>query len=340
MGGVGIVFLLLIILFIIIGLAKTIIIVPEQKVYVVESLGAYKECWGTGLHFKVPFLDRIARKVNMKEQVADFDPQPVITSDNVTMKIDSVVYFKISDARLYSYGIENPIAAIENLTATNLRNIIGSLDLDKTLTSRDIINTKMRAVLDEATDPWGIKVTRVEVKNIIPPEAIRTAMEKQMKAEREKRETITKAEGERQAKILEAEGNKEAAIRNAEASKQAKILAAEAEAESLRKVKEAEAEGIKAIKQAEADGIVALRNAGIDEGIIALRSLDALGKLGSSPSTKIVIPSEMQNMASLVASIKGVTEATDTVVKKTPAKTSNPVPTQAVQMKADTNPFK
>lgn len=338
MGGI---IFLVVLLFIIIAISRLIVIVPEQHIYVIESLGTYKECWEAGMHIKTPFVDRIARKVSAKEQVADFDPQPVITSDNVTMKIDSVVYFRISDAKLYTYGIENPIAAIENLTATNLRNIIGSLDLDKTLTSRDIINTKMRAALDEATDPWGIKVTRVEVKNITPPEAIRTAMEKQMKAEREKREMVTLAEAKRQAQILEAEGNKEAKIRQAEADKQAKILAAEADAESLRKVKEAEAEGIKAIKIAEADGIRALREAGIDEGIVALRSLEALGNLGKSASTKIVIPSEMQNMASLVASIKGTAESLkdkdDTnknVVK------ANPMPAQAVTKKGhNTDPF-
>ena len=263
-------------------------IVPQAKSYVVERIGSYYQTWGNGLHFLIPFIDRVAGAVTLKEIVKDFAPQPVITKDNVTMQIDTVVYFQITDAKLYTYGVENPINAIENLTATTLRNLIGELELDQTLTSRDIINTKMRAILDEATDPWGIKVNRVEVKNIIPPRDIQEAMEKQMRAERERREKILQAEGEKKSSVLIAEGEKESAILRAEANKQSKIKMAEGEAEALLKLKQAEAEGIKLLKEAKAD-----------KSVIALKSLDALGKVADGKATKIIIPSDLQNIASL-----------------------------------------
>ena len=263
-------------------------IVPQAKSYVVERIGSYYQTWGNGLHFLIPFIDRVAGAVTLKEIVKDFAPQPVITKDNVTMQIDTVVYFQITDAKLYTYGVENPISAIENLTATTLRNLIGELELDQTLTSRDIINTKMRAILDEATDPWGIKVNRVEVKNIIPPRDIQEAMEKQMRAERERREKILQAEGEKKSSVLIAEGEKESAILRAEANKQSKIKMAEGEAEALLKLKQAEAEGIKLLKDAKAD-----------KSVIALKSLDALGKVADGKATKIIIPSDLQNIASL-----------------------------------------
>ena len=263
-------------------------IVPQAKSYVVERIGSYYQTWGNGLHFLIPFIDRVAGAVTLKEIVKDFAPQPVITKDNVTMQIDTVVYFQITDAKLYTYGVENPISAIENLTATTLRNLIGELELDQTLTSRDIINTKMRAILDEATDPWGIKVNRVEVKNIIPPRDIQEAMEKQMRAERERREKILQAEGEKKSSVLIAEGEKESAILRAEANKQSKIKMAEGEAEALLKLKQAEAEGIKLLKEAKAD-----------KSVIALKSLDALGKVADGKATKIIIPSDLQNIASL-----------------------------------------
>lgn len=263
-------------------------IVPQAKSYVVERIGSYYQTWGNGLHFLIPFIDRVAGTVTLKEIVKDFAPQPVITKDNVTMQIDTVVYFQITDAKLYTYGVENPISAIENLTATTLRNLIGELELDQTLTSRDIINTKMRAILDEATDPWGIKVNRVEVKNIIPPRDIQEAMEKQMRAERERREKILQAEGEKKSSVLIAEGEKESAILRAEANKQSKIKMAEGEAEALLKLRQAEAEGIKLLKEAKAD-----------KSVIALKSLDALGKVADGKATKIIIPSDLQNIASL-----------------------------------------
>ncbi len=263
-------------------------IVPQAKSYVVERIGSYYQTWGNGLHFLIPFIDRVAGAVTLKEIVKDFAPQPVITKDNVTMQIDTVVYFQITDAKLYTYGVENPISAIENLTATTLRNLIGELELDQTLTSRDIINTKMRAILDEATDPWGIKVNRVEVKNIIPPRDIQEAMEKQMRAERERREKILQAEGEKKSSVLIAEGEKESAILRAEANKQSKIKMAEGEAEALLKLRQAEAEGIKLLKEAKAD-----------KSVIALKSLDALGKVADGKATKIIIPSDLQNIASL-----------------------------------------
>ncbi|MBQ8193584.1 MAG: SPFH/Band 7/PHB domain protein [Bacilli bacterium] len=277
-----IVVLVLVVLFII----PNIKIVPQAKSYVVERLGSYLTTWANGIHFKLPFIDRVSNKVTLKEQVKDFAPQPVITKDNVTMQIDTVVYFQITDPKLYTYGIEDPINAIENLTATTLRNIIGDLELDQTLTSRDIINAKMRSILDEATDPWGIKVNRVEVKNIIPPRDIQEAMEKQMRAERERREKILQAEGEKKSSILIAEGEKESAILKAEAHKEAKIKMAEGEAEALLKLKKAEADGIKLLKEA-----------GADSSVLTLKSYEALEKVANGQSTKIIVPSNLQNVA-------------------------------------------
>lgn len=279
-------------------------IVPQAQAIVLERLGKYHTTWDAGIHFMVPFIDRVAKRVNLKEQVADFPPQPVITKDNVTMRIDSVVFFVITEPRLYAYGVENPIAAIENLTATTLRNIIGSMDLDTTLTSRETINTEMRAQLDVATDPWGIKVNRVELKNILPPDAIREAMEKQMKAEREKREVITLAQGKKESAVLTAQGNKEAAILNAEAEKQTAILHAEAEKERRIQEAEGQAQAIREVKQAEAEGIRMLREAGADDAVIRLRSLETLAKMSEGESTKIIIPSEIQGMAGLLTALK------------------------------------
>ena len=276
-------------------LASNIVIVPQAKAYIVERLGTYKCTWGTGLHFKVPLFERIARRVTLKEQVVDFPPQPVITKDNVTMQIDTVVYFQITDPKLFTYGIESPMAAIENLTATTLRNIIGDLELDQTLTSRDIINTKMRAILDEATDAWGIKVNRVELKNIIPPAAIQDAMEKQMKAERERRESILVAEGKKQSAILVAEGEKEATVLAAEANRLAKIKEAEGEAEALLTV-----------QKALADSIAMLNDAAPSEQVIKLKSLEAFSAAADGKSTKIIIPSEIQGLAGLASSFKEV----------------------------------
>ncbi|WP_230398537.1 SPFH domain-containing protein [Novisyntrophococcus fermenticellae] len=287
-------------------LASCIKIVPQAKAYVIEMLGAYKGTWGTGLHFKVPFFEHIAKKVNLKEQVVDFPPQPVITKDNVTMRIDTVIFFQITDPKLFAYGVENPIMAIENLSATTLRNIIGEMELDETLTSREIINTKMRAALDIATDPWGIKVNRVELKNIMPPAAIQEAMEKQMKAERERRESILIAEGEKRSTVLVAEGKKESAILDAEANKQAAILKAEAEKEKRIREAEGEAEAILKVQQANADGIRMLKEAGADEAVLTLKSLDALGRMAEGQATKIVIPSDLQGMASLATTLKEV----------------------------------
>ena len=263
----------------------------------------YKATWGTGPHFKMPFIERIAKRVNLKEQVVDFAPQPVITKDNVTMRIDTVVFFQITDPRLFTYGVENPIMAIENLTATTLRNIIGEMELDATLTSREIINTKMRASLDVATDPWGIKVNRVELKNIIPPAAIQEAMEKQMKAERERREAILKAEGEKKSTILVAEGKKESAILDAEAEKQAAILRAEAEKEKMIKEAEGQAEAILKVQQAKADGIRFIKEAGADQSVLTLKSLEAFAQAADGRATKIIIPSEIQGIAGLVTSL-------------------------------------
>ena len=292
-------------------LASCVKIVPQAQACVVERLGAYKDTWSTGVHFKVPIIERVAKRVNLKEQVADFPPQPVITKDNVTMRIDTVVFFQITDAKLYAYGVENPIMAIENLTATTLRNIIGDLELDQTLTSRETINAKMRASLDIATDPWGIKVNRVELKNIIPPAAIQDAMEKQMKAERERREAILRAEGEKKSTILVAEGKKESAILDAEADKQAAILHAEAEKEKRIKEAEGQAEAILKVQQAQADGIRFLREAGADNAVLQLKSLEAFQAAANGRATKIIIPSEIQGLAGRATSIAELVKNTD-----------------------------
>ncbi len=299
----GIVLLILLILAILI-VASCIKIVPQAQAYVVERLGAYQDTWGVGLHFKVPIIDKVAKRVLLKEQVADFPPQPVITKDNVTMRIDTVVFFQITDPKLFTYGVENPIMAIENLTATTLRNIIGDLELDQTLTSRETINAKMRASLDVATDPWGIKVNRVELKNIIPPAAIQDAMEKQMKAERERREAILRAEGEKKSTILVAEGKKESAILEAEAEKQSAILRAEAEKEKMIREAEGEAEAILKVQQATADGLRYIKEVGADDAVLKLKSLEAFEKAADGKATKIIIPSEIQNMAGVLASAK------------------------------------
>ena len=290
-----IIFWIILALIVLIIVAKNIVIVPQAHAYIVERLGTYQGTWNTGLHVKIPLFERIVRKVTLKEQVVDFEPQPVITKDNVTMQIDTVVYFQITDPKLYTYGIENPMAAIENLTATTLRNIIGDLELDQTLTSRDIINTKMRSILDEATDPWGIKVGRVELKNIIPPTAIRESMEKQMKAERDRREAILTAEGEKQSKILVAEGEKESMVLRAEATRLAKIKEAEGEAEALLTV-----------QKALADSIQMLNQAAPTDPIIRLKALEAFAKAADGKATKIIIPSEIQGLAGLAAGLKEV----------------------------------
>ena len=295
--------LVIIVLILLIIIANCIKIVPQAHAMVIERLGGYLTTWSVGLHFKVPFIDRIAKRVLLKEQVVDFPPQPVITKDNVTMQIDTVVYYQITDPKLYAYGVENPIMAIENLTATTLRNIIGDLELDETLTSRETINTKMRATLDVATDPWGIKVNRVELKNIIPPKAIQDAMEKQMKAERERREAILRAEGEKKSTILVAEGNKESAILDAEAEKQAAILRAEAKKEATVKEAEGQAEAILKIQQANADGLRFLKEAQPDAGVLQLKSLEAFAKAADGKATKIIIPSEIQGVAGLAKSV-------------------------------------
>lgn len=296
-----IIFLILMIIILVV-LVSCVRIVPQANALVVERLGAYQGTWHVGVHFLMPFVDRVAKKVVLKEQVVDFAPQPVITKDNVTMRIDTVVFFQITDPKLFAYGVENPIMAIENLTATTLRNIIGDLELDQTLTSRETINTKMRASLDVATDPWGIKVNRVELKNIIPPAAIRDAMEKQMKAERERREAILRAEGEKKSTILVAEGKKESAILDAEADKQAAILHAEAEKEKRIKEAEGEAEAILKVQQANANGIRYLKEAGADEAVLRLKSLEAFIAAADGKATKIIIPSEIQSIAGLVKS--------------------------------------
>ena len=302
-GIIAIIALVIVVLLILVSCIK---IVPQANAMVVERLGGYLATWGVGLHFKVPFIDRIAKRVLLKEQVVDFPPQPVITKDNVTMQIDTVVYFQITDPKLYAYGVERPIMAIENLTATTLRNIIGDLELDETLTSRETINTKMRASLDVATDPWGIKVNRVELKNIIPPRAIQDAMEKQMKAERERREAILKAEGEKKSTILVAEGQKESAILDAEAEKQAQILRAEAKKEATIREAEGQAEAILKIQQANADGIRFLKEAAPDDAVLQLKSLEAFAKAADGKATKIIIPSEIQGVAGLVKSVAEV----------------------------------
>ena len=302
----GLVALLVVLILIVLILASCIKIVPQAQAFVVERLGAYQQTWSVGLHIKVPFIDKVAKRVILKEQVVDFAPQPVITKDNVTMRIDTVVFFQITDPKLFAYGVENPIMAIENLTATTLRNIIGDLELDQTLTSREVINTKMRASLDIATDPWGIKVNRVELKNIIPPAAIQDAMEKQMKAERERREAILRAEGEKKSTILVAEGQKESAILEAEAEKQSAILRAEAQKEKMIREAEGEAEAILKVQKATADGIRMIREAGADEAVLKIKSLEAFEKAADGQATKIIIPSEIQGLAGLAASAREI----------------------------------
>ena len=298
--------LLVLFVILVIILASCIKIVPQAYAYVVERLGAYQGTWSVGLHIKMPLIDKVAKKINLKEQVVDFAPQPVITKDNVTMRIDTVVFFQITDPKLFAYGVENPIMAIENLTATTLRNIIGDLELDQTLTSRETINTKMRSSLDEATDPWGIKVNRVELKNIIPPAEIQNAMERQMKAERERREAVTRAEGEKKASVTVAEGKKEAAILEAEAEKASAILRAEAAKEKMIREAEGQAEAIMKVKQAEADGLRMIKEAGADEAVLRLKSLEAFAKAAEGQATKIIIPSEIQGIAGLASSVTEV----------------------------------
>ena len=278
-------------------------VVPQAQARILERLGAYRQTWSVGIHFTIPFIDKADKRISLKEQVVDFAPQPVITKDNVTMRIDTVIYFQITDPKLYAYGVENPIMAIENLTATTLRNIIGELELDQTLTSREIINTKMRVSLDQATDPWGIKVNRVELKNIIPPAEIQNAMERQMKAERERREAVTRAEGEKKASITVAEGKKQSAILEAEAEKEAAILRAEAKKEATIREAEGQAQAIRAVQEANADGIRLIKEAGADSSVITLKSLEAFAKAADGKATKIIIPSEIQGVAGLTKSI-------------------------------------
>ena len=315
MGWLILIVLLLIVLILLLSCVK---IVPQATAMVVERLGGYRATWSVGLHVKAPFIDRVAKKVILKEQVVDFAPQPVITKDNVTMRIDTVIFFQITDPKLFAYGVENPIMAIENLTATTLRNIIGDLELDQTLTSRETINTKMRASLDIATDPWGIKVNRVELKNIIPPAAIQDAMEKQMKAERERREAILRAEGEKKSTVLVAEGKKESAILDAEAEKTAAILRAEAQKEKMIREAEGQAEAILKVQKANADGLRFLKDAGADETVLALKSFEALTKVADGKATKIIIPSELQNVA-------GTLTALAETVKTEKKETADPV---------------
>ena len=315
MGWLILIVLLLIVLILLLSCVK---IVPQATAMVVERLGGYRATWSVGLHVKAPFIDRVAKKVILKEQVVDFAPQQVITKDNVTMRIDTVVFFQITDPKLFAYGVENPIMAIENLTATTLRNIIGDLELDQTLTSRETINTKMRASLDIATDPWGIKVNRVELKNIIPPAAIQDAMEKQMKAERERREAILRAEGEKKSTVLVAEGKKESAILDAEAEKTAAILRAEAQKEKMIREAEGQAEAILKVQKANADGLRFLKDAGADETVLALKSFEALTKVADGKATKIIIPSELQNVA-------GTLTALAETVKTEKKETADPV---------------
>ena len=297
---------IIVILLVLIVLGSCIKVVPQSRAFVVERLGAFRTVWGVGLHFKVPLFERVAKNVSLKEQVVDFPPQPVITKDNVTMQIDTVIYFQITDPKLYAYGVENPMSAIENLTATTLRNIIGDLELDETLTSRETINAKMQESLDIATDPWGIKVTRVELKNIIPPAAIQEAMEKQMKAERERREAILRAEGEKKSTILVAEGRKESAVLEAEAEKEAAILRAEAEKEKMIKEAQGQAEAIRTVQMAAADGIRFIKEAGADQAVLQLKSLEAFKAAADGRATKIIIPSEIQSLAGLVKSFSEI----------------------------------
>ena len=299
-------YLIVLLVVVVIVMISCVNVVPQAHAYVVERLGGYQATWDVGIHFKVPFIDRIAKRILLKEQVVDFPPQPVITKDNVTMRIDTVIFYQITDPKLFAYGVDNPIVAIENLTATTLRNIIGDLELDETLTSRETINTKMRASLDSATDPWGIKVNRVELKNIIPPAEIQDAMERQMKAEREKRESILRSQGEKESAILVAQGKKEAAILDAEAEKQAAILRAEAKRESMIREAEGKAEAIKTVQQASADGIRMLNDAQASKEVLQLKSLEAFSKAADGKATKIIIPSEIQGMAGLAKSFSEV----------------------------------
>ncbi|WP_124066601.1 stomatin-like protein [Clostridium sp. E02] len=300
---VGFTLVIIILLFVLVLLASCIKIVPQAQALVIERLGAFMATWSVGVHIKLPILDRVAKRVNIKEQVADFPPQPVITKDNVTMRIDTVIFFQITDPKLFAYGVDNPLMAIENLTATTLRNIIGDMELDQTLTSREIINSKMRETLDIATDPWGIKVNRVELKNIMPPAAIQDAMEKQMKAERERRESILRAEGEKRSTVLVAEGKKESVILDAEAEKQSAILHAEAEKEKRIREAEGQAEAICKVQQATADGIRMIKDAGADQAVLVMKSLEALQVVADGKATKIIIPSDIQGLAGLVTSI-------------------------------------
>ena len=306
----GLIAVLVLILLLVLLVASCVKIVPQAHAFIVERLGGYQATWSVGLHFKMPIIDKVAKRVNLKEQVVDFDPQPVITKDNVTMRIDTVVFFQITDPKLYAYGVENPIVAIENLTATTLRNIIGDLELDETLTSREVINTKMRSALDVATDPWGIKVNRVELKNIIPPSAIQDAMEKQMKAERERREAILLAEGEKKSAILVAEGKKESAILDAEAEKQAAILRAEAQKEKMIKEAEGQAQAILKVQQANADGLRFIKEVGVAP-VIQLKSLEAFVKAADGKATKIIIPSDIQGAAGIVSALTEIAKKTE-----------------------------
>ena len=298
--------LLVVVIIAVLVVSSCVKVVPQARAFVIERLGTYQGTWGAGLHMKMPIIDKVAKRVNLKEQVVDFPPQPVITKDNVTMRIDTVVFFQITDPKLFAYGVENPIMAIENLTATTLRNIIGDMELDETLTSREVINTRMRAAMDLATDPWGIKVNRVELKNIMPPAAIQEAMEKQMKAERERREAILIAEGEKKSTILVAEGKKASAILDAEAEKQAAILRAEAQKEKMIKEAEGEALAILKVQQANADGIRFLKEAGADESVLTLKSLEALAQVANGTATKIIVPSDLQGLAGLATSLKEI----------------------------------
>ncbi|MDO9592401.1 MAG: SPFH domain-containing protein [Erysipelotrichaceae bacterium] len=306
MGFLQLIIPALIVVFGIFLVVTNIRIVPQAQAFVIERLGAYLRTWSVGLHFKIPFIDRVAMRVSLKENVVDFPPQPVITKDNITMKIDTVIYYAVTDPKLYTYGVARPVVALENIAATTLRNIIGQLELDETLTSRDLINTQMRAILDLATDPWGIKVNRVEVKNIIPPEAIQNAMEKQMRAERERRETILRAEGEKRSTILVAEGNKESVILDAEAEKQSTILRAEAKKEAQIREAEGEAEAIVKVQEATARGLVMIREAGADQSVIALKSFEALAKIANGQATTIIVPSELQGFAGTVSALMEV----------------------------------
>ena len=311
MPFLGPIIIALLVIFILIILAKNIIVVQQSKAYVIERMGAFQTVWGVGLHLKIPFIERVAKAVSLKEQVVDFAPQPVITKDNVTMQIDTVLYFQITDPKLYTYGVEHPMTAIENLTATTLRNIIGDLELDQSLTSRDHINTRMRSILDEATDPWGIKVNRVELKNIMPPKDIQDSMEKQMRAERERRESILQAEGTKQSQILVAEGEKQSTILKADAAKQAKIMQAEAEKAARIMAAEAEAEAILKVQQATADAIKLINEADPGDAVIKIKALEAFQAAANGKATKIIIPSEIQGLAGLCASAKGVFDAVE-----------------------------